>query len=234
MNVNLIVDELKQLGRESTKRVLLNHGAHEPCFGVKIEDLKKIQKRKKQDHSLALDLYKTGIYDAMYLAGLMADDARMSKSELRSWVEKASGPLAGSTVAWVAAGSAHGFELAREWINSDKEFVAAAGWATLSSLVSIKEDADLDLAELKQLLDRVQRTIHASSNLVRYQMNGFVIAVGGYVRPLSSAAKEVGKKIGAVSVDFGGTMCRVPFAPEYIQKMEQRGVIGKKRKTAKC
>jgi len=234
MNVNSIVDELRSLGHEGTRRVLLNHGAHEPCLGVKISDLKKIQKRIKQDHQLVLRLYETGIYDAMYLAGLIADDARMTKSELRNWVERASGPLAGSTVAWVAAGSAHGFEVAREWIDSDKEFIAAAGWATLSGLVSIKQDSDLDLDELKRLLGRVQRTIHTAANLVRYQMNGFVIAVGGYVSPLTKSAKEAGEKIGIVSVDLGGTACRVPFAPEYIEKIEQRGAIGRKRKTAKC
>ena len=34
------------------------------------------QKRIKMDYQLALDLYETGNYDAMYLAGLIADDAR--------------------------------------------------------------------------------------------------------------------------------------------------------------
>ena len=38
-----IVKELKTLGSESTKRVLMNHGAREPFFGVKVEDLKKIR-----------------------------------------------------------------------------------------------------------------------------------------------------------------------------------------------
>jgi len=38
-----IVEELKSLGSDSTKRVLIKHGAKEPFFGVKIEHLKKIQ-----------------------------------------------------------------------------------------------------------------------------------------------------------------------------------------------
>ena len=42
-----------------------------------------------------------------------------------------------------------------------------SGLGTLSSLVSIKADAELDVAELKQLLQRVQRTIHRSPNAVR-------------------------------------------------------------------
>ena len=50
--------------------------------------LKKIQKRVKKDYRLALDLYDTGIYDAMYLAGLIADDAKMTKKDLERWVNK--------------------------------------------------------------------------------------------------------------------------------------------------
>ena len=72
--VTKIIEELKRLGTESVKKVLQNHDAREPLFGVKIADLKKIQKRIKKDYQLALDLYDTGIYDAMYLAGLIADD----------------------------------------------------------------------------------------------------------------------------------------------------------------
>jgi hypothetical protein len=33
---------------------------------------------------------------------------------------------------------------------------------------------------------------------------------------------------------MGGTACKVPFAPDYIQKMKDKGNIGKKRKMARC
>jgi len=234
MTAKEILAELQPLGREGYKKILLNHGATEPCFGVKIEELKKIQKRVGTDHRLALDLYDTGNYDAMYLAGLIADDAKMTKKELQRWAEKACDPLAGSTVPWVAAGSPLAREIALEWIESDKEFVAEAGWGTLSCLVSIKDDAELDLSELKQLLQRVQRTIHDAPNSVRYKMNSFVIAVGSYVKALNDFAREVGEKIGKVTVDMGNTACQVPFAPDYIRKVEKRRAIGKKRKSVKC
>jgi 3-methyladenine DNA glycosylase AlkD len=235
MTANDIVAELKSLGNDSYKKVMLNHGAKEPFFGVKIEDMKKIQKRIMKDYQLALDLYDTGVSDAMYLAGLIADDAKMTKKDLQRWAEKAFMPLISEyTVAWVAAESEHGREIALEWIDSKKENVAAAGWATLSSLVGITDDADLDHAELKQLLQRVQKTIHQQPNRVRYTMNGFVIAVGSYVKALTAAAIETAKKIGPVSVEMGGTACKVPAAVDYIKKVQQRGSIGKKRKTAKC
>jgi 3-methyladenine DNA glycosylase AlkD len=235
MTAKRIVEELQSLGSASTKKVLLNHGAREPLFGVKIGDMKKIVKRIKTDHQLALDLYDTGIYDAMYLAGLIADDAKMTPKDLNGWVQKADGgSLEGSTVPWVAAGSPHGWDVARQWIDSKKENVAVAGWCTLGCLVSMKEDAELDQAELKRLLERAQKTIHAERNNVRYAMNGFVIAVGSYVQPLADGAMRAAEKIGRVTVDMGDTACQVPYAPDYIKKARKGGAVAAKRKTVKC
>jgi 3-methyladenine DNA glycosylase AlkD len=235
MTAKEILEEIRPLGSDGYKRVMFNHGVREPYFGVKISDLQKIVKRIRKDYQLALDLYDTGNYDAMYLAGLIADDARMTKKDLQRWVAGAyCGALCGTTVAWVAAGSLHGWELAQEWIDSKKPLIAAAGWATLGSLVSIKADSELDLAELKRLLQRVQKTIHPADNAVRRQMNLFVIAVGSCVQPLTDTAIQIGEKTGVVTVDMGDTSCQVPFSPDYIRKVQKRGTIGRKRKTAKC
>jgi 3-methyladenine DNA glycosylase AlkD len=230
-----IMKQLEALGGASYKKVILKHGICEPVFGVKIAELKKIQKRIKKDYQLALELYDTGNYDAQYLAGLIADESKMTKQDLRRWLAKGNcAALCGTIVAWVAAESRHGRELALDWIESNKEHTAQAGWATLSSLVAITDDADLDLAELKRLLQRVERTIHQQPNRVRYTMNGFVIALGTHVAELTQQAVQAGKKIGPVSVDMGDTACEVPSAVDHIKKAQQRGVLGKKRKTAKC
>ena len=173
MTTTAIMKQLEALGKESYKRVLLNHAVKEPVFGVKIEELKKIHKGIKKNYALALDLYATGNFDAQYLAGLIADETQMSKKDLRLWLATANGEAIYATVvAWVAAESAHGRPLAMEWIESKKENVAQTGWATLSSLVAITDDADLDLAELTQLLKRIERGIHQQPNGVRSAMNG--------------------------------------------------------------
>ena len=230
-----ILEEIQPLGSDSYKRVLFNHGVQEPCFGVKISELQTLVKRIKKDYALALALYDTGNYDAMYLAGLIADDKKMTKADLKHWADKAyCRGLASSTVAWVAAGSAHGWEIAQEWIDSETPLIAVAGWATLSSLVSITDDTELDLAALGSLLQRVQEDIHQAPNPVRPQMNGFVIALGSYVQPLTDTALQAAEAMGPVMADLGNTSCQVPFAPDYIRKVEQRGTLGKKRKSAKC
>src|SRR5687768_4795601 len=196
MTAQEILEELKPLGTESYKKLLLkNYGVKEPCFGVKIGDMKKIQKRIKKDYQLALDLYATGNYDAMYLAGLIADDARMTREDLQRWVDGAySHAISGFTVAWVASGSPHGWEMALEWIDSPRESTAVAGWSSLASLVGTRRDSELDMAALTRLIERVRATIHDQPDRVRYAMNGFLIAAGTYVPALTELALKTAEE----------------------------------------
>ena len=213
----------------------MRHGAKEPFFGVKIADLKTIVKKVKKDHNLALRLYDSGNSDAMYLAGLIADETKMTKTLLKKWVKKAYWyMLTENTVADLAAETQYGFELAREWMKSPKEEIATAGWATFCSLVAIRQDSDLDINELRGFLKHIKATIHQQQNRVRYCMNAFVISCGSYVSELTPLAEKVAKAIGPVQVDMGGTSCKVPLADEYIRKVIQKGKHGKKRKTTRC
>jgi 3-methyladenine DNA glycosylase AlkD len=235
MTKEQVMKELEKKGSESIKKVLQNHGAKEPLFGVKISDLKVIQKKVKSDHELAMNLYATGNYDARYLAGLIADESKMSKKDIQHWAEASDcSGISEYTVAWVAAESEYGWELGMKWIDSPKEKIASAGWNTLSGVIAMKPDNELDIATIKKLLQRIVKEIHSAPNRVRYTMNGFVIAVGGYIKELTKEAIDISKKIGDVYVDMEGTACKVPAAADYIKKMEEKGYIGKKKKTVKC
>ena len=235
MTVKEIMTELEAHGSESIKKILVKHGVREPFFGVKIEYMKPIQKKIKKDYKLAKDLYATGNADAMYLAGLIADDEKMTKADLQTWAEQAlSTNINEYTVPWVAAESQHGYEMAMKWIDSEKDHIAAAGWATLSNLVALKADADLDIKAYQTLLKRVIKSIHSSPNRVKSRMNSFVIALGSYVTPLTDEAIAAATKIGEVYVDMNGTACKTPDAIEYINKIKARGKLGKKKKTVKC
>lgn len=235
MTVDEVMQKLEEMGTEQTKKTFLRHGAKEPFFGVRVGDMKKLVKEVKRDQELALALYETGNSDAMYLAGLTVDPKRMSKEVLQAWVSKAYWyMLAEYTVANVTAESAYALELAREWIQSEEEMIAACGWNTYANYLSITPDDKLHLDEIKDLLQLIQNTIHSERNRVRYTMNQFVIAVGAYVSALHHEAVDVAARIGAVRVDMGQTACKVPLATEYIKKIEERGKIGHKKKTCIC
>lgn len=236
MTASEILAQLKGLGEEGYKRVIMKHGVPEPLYGVKIEELKKIAKKfKGGDHALSLELFNSGIYDAMYLAGLVAVPEQMSEHELELWATRANSPaIREYTVAWVAAEGPHALKKAIQWIDSPDIELQSIGWSVLSSLVTITNDEDLDIPLLSDLLNKVQTIIHASANRVKLAMNGFVIAVGTSVQPLHEAAIEAAKKIGKVTADMGDTACKIPDSLLYIDKVVQKGQVGKKKKSARC
>jgi 3-methyladenine DNA glycosylase AlkD len=235
MTLEEVMTQLESFGDPNTKKTLINHGAKEPFFGVKAGDLKKILKKTKKNHELSLALYATGNTDAMYLAGLMADETQITRAQLNDWAEKAYWYyLSEYAVPWVAAETSFGFELGLEWIESDKSQFAAAGWGCLAYYAGVNEDENLDIEKYSALLDRVATEIHDQPNRVRYVMNGFVISVGSYITPLTEKALKIGATVGKVNVEMGGTACKVPLAADYLQKNIEKGRVGKKRKTARC
>lgn len=239
MQLPEIMTALEKLGTPQTKKTWLAHGATGELFGVKIGDMKtlikKLPKDKDERQTLALSLYETGNLDAMYMAGLMADGAKMSRRELEQWANAARWSMLSEwVVPWNATESPRARELARAWTDSKKAHVACAGWGTWAGIVSTKPDEELDLKELERLLARVEKEVGSAQNRVRYSMNYFVIAVGCFVKPLLAKAKATAKRLGNVAVDVGDTNCKVPNALAMIEKIESMGRVGKKRKTMKC
>jgi 3-methyladenine DNA glycosylase AlkD len=235
MTLKEVMAELERLGSEQTRKTYRNHGADGAVFGVKVGDLKVVAKKIKGDQALALELYRTGNLDAMYLAGLVADGRQMSRKELNAWAKASSWTMiAEYTVPWVTAESPFARELALEWIDSPKELVASAGWNTYAGLLALKPDAELDLDEIEGLLDRIAKEIHTAANRVRYCMNSFVIVAGTAVKPLLAKARATAEHIGKVEVDMGKTACKVPPALDAIAKIEAMGRLGVKRKTIRC
>ena len=235
MTLDQVMSELAARGSESTRRTLLRHGAKEPFFGVNISDLKVIQKKIKGDQALALELYATGISDAQYLAGMVADGRKMTRAQIQKWVETAAwGMVSGNACVWIASEHPEGLAIALKWINSKKQAIAAAGWNTLSALAATVPDDKLPVKQFSALLDRVAKTLKSSGDDVRYAMNGFVISCGTYMAPLADEAVTTARMLGKVNVDMGDTACKVPEAESYIIKCRRGSPVAPKRKTVRC
>jgi 3-methyladenine DNA glycosylase AlkD len=232
-----VMAELKAKASETIRAIYIRHG-HLPqrTLGVKSADMKAIAKTIKKQQALACELYATGTLEAMYLAGMVADGAQLTKKQLQQWADGAAGmPMVYEyTVPWVALESADPRALAMEWIASRKEHVAAAGWCTYSGIVATVADEKLDLKEIEALLKSIPEKVTAAPNRVRSKMNSFVIAVGTYVAPLLKQAVATAKQIGVVPVDVGDTDCEIPVASERIAKAQASGRAGVKRTTIRC
>lgn len=235
INLDEIMQWLEVHGDPQTKKTHLKHGAKEPLFGVKIGELKFWVSKLKKQYELALDLYNTGNSDAMYLAGLIADEQKMRQEDLQKWVEQAYWYfLSEYAVPWVCAESKHGIQLGLEWIHSDQDQISSAGWACLSNTIALYTADRLPIDRYKLLLEEIPTSIQKAQNRTRYTMNGFLIAAGSYEAALHPLAIEIANGLGPVLVDMGGTACKVPLATTAIQKSVERGTLVKKKKSVRC
>jgi 3-methyladenine DNA glycosylase AlkD len=235
MDVQTVLQELKSLGSERTKKTYIQQGAHEPLFGVATGAMKPIAKRIKYDQALAEELYATGNYDAMYLAGMIADPKAMTEADFDRCMQGAYFYMISDfIVAVTLAETDFAQAVADRWIATGKELFVSAGYSCYCWLLGNRKDEEFDKEKLNAMLDSVERTIHSSSNRAKYAMNNFVATVGISYLPLHEKALSAANAIGSVNVFREGTKHSVLIAADEIRKAAQKSRLGFKRKNVRC
>lgn len=235
MDVDSVMRELEALGTAHTKKSYVSRGVREPLFGVATGAMKPLKKQIGADQKLANELWDTGNYDAMYLAGMIADVEVMTEADFEHWVDGAYTPmLSDFVVAVTLAESDLARSLAGRWIRSGDENRAAAGWACYEWLLGWRPDGYFETESIRELLQLAAGTIHEATARVARAMNNFIIAVGVSYLPLHDEAFEIAQSIGAVSVDSGGERKALASAADQIRKAAEKGRIGFKRRAVRC
>ena len=76
MNYKDLMKELESLGNEQFRKTYRRHGVQGELFGVSSAHFATLKKKIKTDHDLALQLWKSGNYDARVLATMIADPTK--------------------------------------------------------------------------------------------------------------------------------------------------------------
>ncbi|WP_313894129.1 DNA alkylation repair protein [Psychrobacillus sp.] len=235
MNLEMVMQELEELGKERSKKMYISNGAHEPLFGVATGAMKPIFKKIKINQPLAEELYATGNYDAMYFAGIIADPKAMTESDYDRWIDAAYFyMLSDYVVAVTLSESDIAQEVGDKWIASGEELRMSAGWSCYCWLLGNRKDVEFSESKISNMLDMVQNTIHDSPERAKSAMNNFVYTVGTSYLPLHEKAVETAKAIGIVEVKKEEKKSGFLNAYESIQKEVDRGRIGFKRRHVRC
>lgn len=235
MDVQTVLQELESLGSERTKKGYMQQGAREPLFGVATGAMKPIAKKIKRDQPLAEELYATGNYDAMYLAGMIADPETMTEADFDRWMERAYFHMISDYIVSVTLSETDIAQTVSDrWIRTGNELYLSAGYSCYCWLLGNRKDEEFDKEKIKTMLETVERTIHSSPDRAKYAMNYFVITVGVSYKPLHEKAVSVAKTIGTLDLNRGQTKRSAPVAALEIQKAVDKGRIGFKRKYVRC
>ena len=238
MDVDLIKKKLEPLASKTTKKRYISQGAKEPLYGLTIKALKPMAKELKKLENcqeLAFQLYDTGNYDLMYLAGMIVNPHQMTEDDFNRWLDKAYFFMISDYIVAVCLSETEiSKTLASQWIQSDQPLYKSAGYSTYSWMLANRPDDYFEDEDIKEKLSRVKKNIHSSENPSKFAMYYFLYNVGLSYKPLHEEALKISKAIGEVSIlqDDKKEKLYIPY--DDIMKDVSKGRLGFKRKYVRC
>ena len=221
MDYSEVMAKLKTLGTEQNRKIYQRHGAGKKLFGVSFANLNRLKKQIKTNHEIAARLWATSNTDAQTLAALIADPAKMSKSDLDRWLKDIQYyMLIDVFVTNLVSKTSHAKSRMEKWAKSKDEWIGRAGWQLLAQLAT--KDNTLPDAFFEDYLKTIRKSIHGSKNRTKEAMNDALIAIGMRNGTLEKKALAVAADIGKIDVEHGETSCKTPDAASYIKKAKKR------------
>lgn len=176
-------------------------------FGIGLTQLRKLAKQIGKNHKLALQLWKSDIYDAKII-GLLIDEPKLvTREQAEEQVEQLDGGYLAHVFASCDATLAKtpfAFDLACDWKASKDEVRRRCSYGLLYELSKTKKKIEgFDDDFLLAVIDHIQETIHGEEMWVRESMLAALMGIGKRNRKLNKAAIKAAKAIGPVDVDYG-------------------------------
>jgi 3-methyladenine DNA glycosylase AlkD len=174
-------------------------------FGIGLTVLRKLAKQIGRDHKLALQLWKTDIYDAKVLGLLIDHPKEVTRQQAEEQVEGLNAGMLSHVFASCDATLAKtpfAFDLARDWMESDDPVRRRCAYGLLYEL-SKKNIKDMDDAYLLDRIHHIRDAIHGEEMWVRESMNTALMGIGKRNKKLNQAAIRAAKAIGPVDIDYG-------------------------------
>lgn len=219
MKIQEILDQLKALGNEKVRAQNAKSGAGENQFGVALGDIRKVAKKIKVDHALALSLWESGNIDAQFLATLVMEVGKLSGAELDGLVRSITfSRVADWLISYVVRKHPEKETLRLEWMTTENPWAARAGWDLTAERVG-KNPKGIDLSEL---LDRIEKEMAGAKPEVQWTMNTTLATIGIHHPKQRKRAVAIGEKIGLYREWPCPKGCTSPFAPIWIGEMVKR------------
>lgn len=199
MNVADILADLKALGSPANVAGMARFGiVTSKAFGISTSVIKnyakELKKKAENRHSLALELWETGIYDARAVAFLIDDPKQVTRDRMNSWASNFDN--------WATVDGACGYlfcrtplayEMVAEWVVRDAEYVKRAGFSLIAYLAVHDKKAPDD--RLAAFLPLIEQHADDDRNFVKKAVNWALRQVGKRSLGLNSLAIEAANRI---------------------------------------
>ena len=182
-----MINQLRTIANPDTLASQTRFGisGHE-MLGVSIYDLRRMAKGI-QNHSLALELWETGIHEARILAAMVDDPALVTLAQLEAWViEFDSWDICDIVTDELFIHTPDMLDVIPQWAVREEEFVKRSAFAMIAAIVVHRKDVSDDI--IRSYFSLIEAAADDNRNFVKKAVNWALRNIGKWKPSLRSEA----------------------------------------------
>ncbi len=198
MTLEPILAELESLANPENVAGMARFGIKgQKVLGISMKTLEPIARRLRKDHTLAVQLWDSGIHEARLLACMIDDPRQVSEAQMDSWVNDFdSWDVCDQACNKLFDKTPFAYTKALEWTSRDSEFVKRAGFVLMATLaVHDKKASDQPFIDF---LPIIQREATDDRNFVKKAVNWSLRQIGKRNLALNIRAIQTAETIRAL------------------------------------
>ncbi len=195
MQYNEIINKLKALSNTTAVEGMARFGINpENTYGVSIPNLRKMAKDIGVNHTLAQQLWESGVHEARILASMVDNPEMATEEQIERWVmDFDSWDVCDQCCMNMLEKTKFAYQKAVEWSSNDNEFTKRAGFVLMARLaVSDKKAGD---QQFDQFLPLIKREAGDNRNFVKKAVNWALRQIGKRNLNLNKRAIETAEEI---------------------------------------
>ena len=194
-SVEEVMERLKSNSRSDRLEGMDRYGmAAERRLGVSIPDVRKIAKELGKNHDLTLELWKTGIAEAMILAALTDNPDELTEEQMEDWVKDInSWDVCDQVCMNLFEKTPLAWRKIIDWSEREEEFVKRTAFALIACLAW--HDKKLENEKFIELFPVIVQGATDERNFVKKAVNWALRNIGKKNLALNKAAINTAREI---------------------------------------
>jgi len=162
-------------------------------LGVSVTQLRVLGRPHRRDHALALELWGTGLFEAMLLATVIDDPRQVTRGQLERWTRDCDNWAMTDACAFLFDRTEFAIEKAHAWSRRRAEFVKRTGFALMAGLATHRKELPDEV--FLAFLPVIRREANDARNFVKKAVNWALRGVGKRNPRLRRAAIAEAKRV---------------------------------------
>jgi 3-methyladenine DNA glycosylase AlkD len=195
VSVEDVLKKLRARARADRLEGMTRYGmSAEQRLGVSVPDMRKMAKEVGKNHTLALELWRTGIPEAKIVAAMIDEPEKVTEKQMEEWVKDIdSWDICDQVCMNLFEKTPFAWQKIIDWSDRKEEFVKRAAFALIACLAW--HDKKTEDEKFIQLFPVIKRGATDERNFVKKAVNWALRNIGKRNPDLNKAALKAAKEI---------------------------------------